>query len=381
MSLFPPAAALALLLHAWLALGREGLVGGGDLVAHLGLIRATQQAPGLHNPYAPAYHLVGALAEPALGAAGYAAAAALGGAALLIFGFRSLQRASGLPDAAAALFALTPYLLSLSWCTPRIEAWGYGLLLFGLGAQLRGRRAALAGLLAASFWVHTASALLFGLAAGVLALWRRDARDLRALAAGSLGAAPLVASHLAAGCTLSEALLFSAGGYSRALSEPLLPANAAFLIPLANPLGLLAAALGARSLARRSRALAALCALFLALYLSNFWLAPLGLRTLVTPLRGLSLLAIPVALAAGALCADRPRAGPWLVALSAAFALAAPLWLVPRACFVRAISETEVDSVEVDRCHFRWTAPARRAASSGALASGAPARFTPPSTP
>lgn len=359
--LFPPAAALALALHAWLALGRGGLTGGGDLVPHLALIRATQQAPALYNPYAPAYHLLGAALVPILGAPLYTAAAALAGAGLLIFGFRQLQRAAGLPDAASALFALTPYLLSLSWCTPRIEAAGTGLLLFGLAAQLRGQRTRLALLLAACFWVHTASALLFGLAAGALALLRRDARDLGALAAGSLGAAPLLAAHLGAGCSVAESFLFAAGGYSRALQEPLLPANAAWLAPLANPLALAAALVGARELWRRSAVLAALCALLLVLYLNNFWLAPFGVRTLVTPLRGLTLLAIPVALCAGALCAEKPRFTRALVGLSAASALAAPLWLVPQACFVRPISELEIDGVEVARCSFRWIAPARAA--------------------
>jgi hypothetical protein len=366
--LFWPAAGLALALHAWLALGREGLVGGGDLVPHLALIRATELAAGIYNPYAPAYHLAGAIAVPWIGAMAYAAAVALAGALLLIAGFRSLQLAAQLPDAAAAVFALTPYLLSLSWCTPRIEAIGYGLLLFGLAAQLRGRRSALACLLAACFWVHTASALLFGIAAGALALLRRDVRDLAALAAGSLGAAPLVASHLAAGCSLPAAFLFAAGGYSRALSEPLLPENSVWLLPLANPIALLAGLSGAATLWRRSRVLAGLCALILVLYLNNFWLAPFGQRTLVTPLRGLSLLAIPVAIAAGALCAERPQLARWLVFASALWALASPLWLVPKACFVRPISQGEIDAVAVDRCSFRWTAPARGVPSAAPLA-------------
>lgn len=366
--LFWPAAGTALALHAWLALGRDGLVGGGDLVPHLALIRATELAPGIYNPYAPAYHLVGALVVPWIGAAAYLSAVALIGAVALIAGFRALQLAARLPDAAAAIFALTPYLLSLSWCTPRIEAIGYGLLLLGLAAQLRGRRTALAWLLAACFWVHTASALLFGIAAGALALLRRDARDLAALALGSLGAAPLVAAHLAAGCSVPEAFLFAAGGYSRALREPLLPENGVWLAPLANPAALLAALAGAGALWRRSRVLAGLCALLFALYLNNFWLAPFGQRTLVTPLRGLSLLAIPVAIAAGALCDERPRIARGLVAVSVLWALASPLWLVPKACFVRPIALAEIDGVAVDRCSFRWTAPARGAPPAAPLA-------------
>lgn len=381
LQLFRPAAALALLLHAWLALGRQGLVGGGDLVPHLRLMRAMQEAPGLHNTYAQAYHVLGALLLPAMGPELFTAGFALLGALLLILGFRSLQRAVGLPEAGAAIFALTPYLLSLSWCTPRVEAWGYGLLVFGLAAQLRGRRLALALLLAACFLVHTASALLFGLAAGALALLRRNAGDLLALAAGSLLASPLLAAHLAAGCSLAEGLLFSAGGYSRSLAEPLLPPNAAWILPLANPLALLAGAAGSRALARHYSALALVCAILVALYLNNFWLAPLGVRTLVTPLRGLSLLAIPVALAAAALCAERPLLAPWLVGLSALWALSAPAWLMGHACFVRPISPAEAESVEVDRCSFRWWPARPGPAGSAALAPAPPARLNPPHPP
>ena len=163
---------------------------------------------------------------------------------------------------------------------PRVEAAGYALLLFGLGALLRGRRHPRSRLtLAACFYVHTAAALLFGLTAGILALVRRDARALAALALGALGALPLVFAHLADGCTFAQALLFAPGGYARSLGEELLPENWPWLAPLANPLALLAAALGARALWRWSRPLAVFAAALVALWGVNFWLAPFDIRT------------------------------------------------------------------------------------------------------
>jgi hypothetical protein len=355
--LFRLCAAVSLGLQAALALGRQGIHGGGDLVPHLRLIQLTQEQLGIHNIYAPGYHLLGALLEPVLGFEGYTKLFSLAAAALLILGFRSFQRAAALPDAASALFALTPYLLSLSLCTPKVEAAGYGVLLFGLGALLRGRSLALVLLLALCFVLHTASALLFGLAAGVLCLARRDLRGLVALAAGTLLALPLVAAQLAAGCSLSEALLFAQGGYARDLHESVLPGKWPWILPLANPVALVAAALGARALWDRERALAILCGVLVALYLNNFWLAPFDLRTLVTPIRGLSLLAIPVAIAAGVFAASRPRAGVWVAGLSLVWALVSAVWVVPEACFVRRIAAAEIAPVRVERCLFVWRGP------------------------
>jgi Tol biopolymer transport system component len=346
----------AVLLHALLIFGRDGLWGGGDLVPHLRLIQTVAASPGLYNPYAPAYHWLGAALSPALGLELYTRLFAFGAALLLIAGFRSFQRAAGLPDASTAIFALTPYLLSLSWCVPRVEAAGYALLLFGLGFLLRGRRLALAAALAACFFVHTAAALLFGLTAGILALARRDARALAALALGTLGAVPLVAAHVGAGCSFAQALLFAPGGYARSLGEALLPENWPWLAPLAGPPALLAAALGARALWRWSRPLAGFAAALVALWATNFWLAPFELRTLVTPLRGLSVLAIPVAMAAGLWCAARPgREALWL-ALAAVFAVLASAWVVPNACYVRPIALAELDGAWVARCEFLWRA-------------------------
>lgn len=352
--LFWLAAALALALHAVLGFGREGIWGGGDLLPHLRLMELTRSEPGLHNTYAPAYHGLGAVLAPLLGLQLYTRLFGLAAAVLSIAGFRAFQRAAGLPDAAAALFALTPYLLSLSWCTPRVEAAGYGLLLLGLAALLRERPRWAALALAATFAVHTASALLFGLAGGVLCLARRDGRGLAALAVGTLLASPLVLAHLAAGCSFAEALLFAPGGYARSLREDLVPPNWPWLLPLLNPVAALAALLGAAALWRRQRAVAILCGVLVLLYLNNLWLAPLGRRTLVTLLRGLSLLAIPVTVSAGIFAARSPRTRLWVIGLSAAWALFASVAVVPRACFVRQIDPAELRGVEVERCSFRW---------------------------
>ena len=354
---------LAVLLHALLLFGRDGLWGGGDLVPHLRLIQAVAISPGLYNPYAPAYHWLGAALAPAIGFVLYTRLFALAAALLLIAGFRSFQRAASLPDACTALFALTPFLLSLSWCVPRVEAAGYALLLFGLGFLLRARYLALAAAVAACFYVHTAAALLFGLAAGVLALARRDLRALAALAAGSLGALPLVLAHLGAGCSFAQALLFAPGGYARSLDEGLLPPQWPWLAPLANPVALLAAALGARALWRRSRPLAWLAAALAAFWATNFWLAPFGIRTLVSPLRGLSVLAIPVAVSAGLWAAERARREAVLLGLSAALAAISVPLVVPHACYVRRIALAEIEGVHVNRCEFLWRAAPRESAA------------------
>ncbi len=354
---FLACAALALALHAALAFGRSGLWGGGDLLPHLRLIEQTTESPGLHNPYAPAYHLLGALVSPWLGPVLYTRLFSLLAALLLIAGFRSFQRAAGLPDAASALFALNPYLLSLSYCTPKVEVAGYGLMLLGLGGLLRGQRVAVAILVAASFATHTASALLFGLLGGVLCLARRDGPGLAALASGALLATPLVAAHVTAGCSFREALLFAPGGYARGLQERLVPPSWPWLAPLANPIALLAGLLGAGLTWRRSRALGILCLAMLALYASNLWLAPFGIRTLVTPLRGLSLLAIPVSISAGLFASREPRLRAWVVGLSAAYAVVALVAVVPHACYVRSISLSEVEGLRVQRCAFLWRRP------------------------
>jgi hypothetical protein len=226
---------------------------------------------------------------------------------------------------------------------------------------VRRRWFALAAAVAACFYLHTAAALLFGVTAGTLALARRDARALVALAAGALGALPLLFAHLAAGCTFAQALLFAPGGYARPLAEQLLPPQWPWLAPLANPMALLAAVLGAGAIWRRSRSLACFSAALVALWATNFWLAPFGIRTLVTPLRGLSVLAIPIALSAGVWGAERARREAVLLGLSAIFAVISLPLVVPHACYVRRITLAELDGVHVNRCEFLWRAAPRGA--------------------
>lgn len=334
--------------------GRPGLQGGADLLPHLGLIRRTAQQPGLHNVYAPALHLVGALLSPWLGLAAVVKLVSFGGAVAWIAGFRFFQRAAELPAASSALFALLPYGFALSYCTPKMEAWGYALAFVGLGLLLRGRRVAVACVVALCFAVHTAAALLLGVAGGVLALALRDARALAALAAGALLATPLLAAHLAAGCSLPEALLFSRFDYLRGVEQRGSPRLLVLL--LASPPALVAAAAGAGALWRRSRPLAALCAVLAVLYLNELWIAPFGTRTTLDLLRGLSVLAFPVAIAAGLALAPRPRATALLL-LCALWTLGSVRHVLPRSCFVRPIGLHEIDGLEVARCSFRWQGP------------------------
>jgi hypothetical protein len=68
---------------------------------------------------------------------------------------------------------------------------------------------------------------------------------------------------------------------------------------LANPIPLVAAAPGAPRPWRRQRSIAVPRAIVTALYLNEFWLAPLGARTTLALLRGLTIFAFPVVAAAG----------------------------------------------------------------------------------
>jgi len=358
--LFGASAGGALALHAWLLLRDPGLAGGADLAPHLRLIEQMREAPGLRTVYAPGFHALAALLAPALGLAGAVKAIAFAGAAGLVAGFCAFQRAAGLPPACAALFPWTPYLFALSWCLPKLESAGYALALAGLAALLRERRAAAAALLAATFHVHTAAALVFGLCGGVLALARRDARSLVALAAGALAAGPLVLAHLAAGCTFAQALLFSPGDYLRAAGRSRDASEVLRLAALAGPLGVAAALAGAPRLAREHRDAALVAATFGALALSELWLAPLRIATTLDLLRALPLLAIAVAAAGGVFAASRPRVAARLVAACAAFALGAALLAVPGSCQRRPIELSAIGAYAVERCTFRWFAPAPR---------------------
>ncbi|HVN36952.1 MAG TPA: hypothetical protein VMW19_02105 [Myxococcota bacterium] len=357
--LFRASAAAALALHAALLVGRPGLHGGGDLRPHLRLIELMREQPGLHNVYAPAYHALGALLAPVVGLAAYPEWFAWLSAAALIAGFRLFQRSAGLPDAAAALFAFAPYGFALSWCLPKVEAAGYAIALAGLAAQLRGRLVWVTVALLAAFCVHTAAALFLGLCGGVLALQRHDVRALAALAVGTALAAPLLLAHLRVGCTPAEALLFSQGDYLRAAPRGLDAAHLAHALLLANPIALALAVRGAPHLLRRRRDVAIVCAVVALLYANELWLVPFGARTTLDLVRGLTLFAIPVSAAAGFALEGRARAARGAVVASAALSIAA-LWLVvPATCVSKPVAVVGVESIQVDRCRFRWTDPQR----------------------
>lgn len=352
--LFRISAAFAIALHVFLIFGRDGIWGGGDLIPHLHVMDAMREELALYNTYAPGYSMLGALATPILGIEKYVKFFALAASLFLMTGFRFFQRAANLPDTASAVFVFTPSLLALSSCTPKVEALGYGLLLFCLGLLLNKRYVGAALALAAGFYWHTASALLLGLVGGVLCLARRDLRGLAALAFGSALAAPLVAAHLEAGCSFAESLMLARGGFSPVAGTPVAPPNWPWLLPLANPVSLVAAGLGAASTWRRNRPIAILCCVFVFLYFNNVWLAPFEVRTLVTLLRGLPMLAIPIAIAAGVFASRSARTAVCVVGLAAAFAVASVPTAIPEACFTKRIDLTQIASTSIDRCIFRW---------------------------
>jgi len=81
---------------------------------------------------------------------------------------------------------------------------------------------------------------------------------------------------------------------------------------------------------------------------------PFEIRTLVTLLRGLTMLSIPVALAAGVFAARSPRHTRWVVALAVGAALLAVPTAIPNACFTRRIDPLQAADVTVERCVFVW---------------------------
>jgi hypothetical protein len=202
--------------------------------------------------------------------------------------------------------------------------------------------------------VHTAAALVFGFAAGVFALARRDLRALVALGAGSLASLPLFAAHLAADCTLAQALLFSSTGYL-AKGGALEARDALGLLVLASPLALCAAAAGGLALWRRSLPLGAMALALVFFYLNDLWLLPFGARTAGGLHRGMSVLTIPVAIAAGvAAGAWRPRWRHAFLSCLVLWSAGAALWVVPSSCFVRPIDVAEAHTTAVHRCEFAW---------------------------
>jgi hypothetical protein len=359
-ALFLGSAGFALLLHAGLLLSADGLRAGEDILPHLRLILATRVTPDLHNVYSPFYHFLGALVSPLVGLAAYPRLFSFASAVALVFAFRAFQLAAGLPSASAALFAFSPYVLTVSWCIPKVEFMGHAIGLLGLAALLRGRYLALGAAVVAAFCVHTAAALVFGFAAGVLALARRDARALVALALGSVASLPLFAAHLAAGCTLPQAFLFSSTGYL-AKAGSIDAAGALRILGLASPLALVAAAVGAPALWRRSVPIAAMALGLVFFYLSDLWLLPFGGRTAGGFNRGLSVLAIPVAIAAGVAVAGWSAAwGRAFLAACALWSAASALWLVPQSCYVRSVDVSEARGTIVQRCEFSWARPGSR---------------------
>ena len=100
--------------------------------------------------------------------------------------------------------------------------------------------------------------------------------------------------------------------------------------------------------------IAVLCIVVGALYLNELWLAPFSARTTLDLLRGLTILAFPVAAAAGVALARRPAVAAGAVAGSAALAVLAALLVVPAVCVSKPIEIAEIESFDVDRCTFRW---------------------------
>lgn len=350
---FAASAAAALALHATLLFANSGLAGGADLGPHLRLIQQMAEKPGIHNVYPPALHVFGALFGffgPSLAVEFFS----LGAVALLLLGFRAFQRASGLPEICSALFAWAPYGFALSWCLPKVEAAGYGLAFAGLAALLRQRPLAAALALGAAFHVHTAAALFLGLCGGITCLERRDPRGLVALAGGTLLALPLVGSHLAAGCSLAQALLFSEGDYLRRGGAWNSLDHGATIALLAGPLAIAVGAAGLRPLWRHHRSAAWLALVVSVLCTNELWLAPFGVQTTLNLLRGLTLLAFPIAAAAGVAVARSPRRGLALLALCITTGLLTTRYVLPDSCHRVPVDFERVDRMVVDRCTFRW---------------------------
>lgn len=130
--------------------------------------------------------------------------------------------------------------------------------------------------------------------------------------------------------------------------------HAGLLLALANPIAIAATGLGAVPLWRRQRPLAVVSLVLVLLYLNNLWLAPFDVRTAMGLHRGLSVLMLPVAIAAGCAVAGRPRARAALVGASALLAVGTAFVAVPDACHVRRISVEETYGMTVWYCEFAW---------------------------
>jgi hypothetical protein len=357
VGLFRVAALAALSIHAVLLFGAPGLRGGADLLPHLALMERMAEAPALRTTYAPAYHALGALLARIAGLAEAPRLFAFGSAVLLLAGFRVFQRTARLPDASAALFCFFPFGFTFSWCLPKVEAAGTGVALLGLAALLAGRRVAAAVALAAAFHLHTASALFLGLTGGVLCLACRDARGLAALAAGTLGALPLLIVHLQAGCSLPQALLFSEADYLRATRRWSSFAALDVIGMLSGPVALGSALLGAPLLWRRHREVSIVGAVVVFFYLNELWMSPFPTRTTLDLLRGLTILALPVCWAGGLWLGETPGRARLGVALAALWAVLVLGTALPRTCHVERLDLATLEGLQVERCRFRWRGP------------------------
>jgi hypothetical protein len=355
--LFPAVALSALALHAFRLFQPAGLEGGLDLLAHLRMVELMGLAPALRNVQPPAYHVLGALVAPLVGLANYPRLFAVLATGLAMAGFRYFQRSARLPDHASLLFVLWPYAFTLSWTIPRNEVAAYALTFLGLGLLLRRHYVGLALALAATFYVHTAGAIFFGLAAGVLALARRDVRGIAALAVGTLGVVPLLIAHLGAGCTLQQALLLAEGDYLHIETHTGTLHRWPLILALASPPILAAAVLGARGLWERWRPIAVLCAVLVVLFLQEVWLYPFQASTTATLMRGLSFLVIPAATAGGVFLARRPRLAPWFLGIAAIWCLGTTFSVAKKPMYTRPISLDEIRDLRMVRCRFGWRAP------------------------
>jgi uncharacterized membrane protein (UPF0136 family) len=108
-----------------------------------------------------------------------------------------------------------------------------------------------------------------------------------------------------------------------------------------------------------------MCVAIMLLYLNEIWLTPFGARSTLDLLRGLTIFALPVAIAAGLQLEGRPRALRAVTAGSAALAVATSLWIVPSVCVSKAVDVDAVGMFDVDRCAFRWRLRADRSARHG----------------
>jgi hypothetical protein len=179
-------------------------------------------------------------------------------------------------------------------------------------------------------------------------------RTAGALALGCLLASPLFAAHLAAGCSWTEALLFSRGDYLRSGSGWSSFGILHRVLALAGPIALAGAAAGAATLWREHRAVAWVAAAVVLLYANELWLAPLGARTTLNLLRGLTIFAFPVAAAAGVFLAARPRAARALIAACALWALGCAWLAIPGSCHRAPVDFAQASELRIDRCQFRW---------------------------